>query len=370
MKNFFFFLITISLFSSVALAGERDTSRYEEKTEITVKGIVTPKIVQYNTHSPIEGETLLLTDFIKTVPHRWMRTTPIIDNTNLTVSNISSPFSGTPSALLDQNNSTLFAFEPQENGNYSVTISFAEPTVVRSVDINLGSGIIPPKKVSVSAVFADGKNGKLISRGDFSPVLELPNLGNPISLSFIFETPHVLQIADISFTGEQKELQTNSILFFAEEGKTYTLYSKPHFGYATYTPDPQPLVNDEKTPIFSLPPAQKNPAFHNDFDGDGILDEKDLCPKDADSNNTDIDTNGRGDVCEDPDIDGIFSIKDNCPFVYNPGQEDKDQDKKGNACDTEENRWTENNPFLFWSIMGGIVVLLGGIMWNTIRKKS
>ncbi len=104
-----------------------------------------------------------------------------------------------------------------------------------------------------------------------------------------------------------------------------------------------------------------------DKDLDGLGDNCDLCPEDADSTNLDTDGDGIGDVCdgcptlaettgrdtdgdgftdicdlcvliaspenEDLDGDGIGDVCDNCPAAVNPKQEDRDRDGLGDACD-------------------------------------
>jgi hypothetical protein len=79
-----------------------------------------------------------------------------------------------------------------------------------------------------------------------------------------------------------------------------------------------------------------------DSDGDGYGDPGypendcpvDNCPEVRNIDQTDMDTDGIGDVC-DPDIDGdgILNANDNCIFVYNPLQEDLDSDNAGDSCD-------------------------------------
>lgn len=76
----------------------------------------------------------------------------------------------------------------------------------------------------------------------------------------------------------------------------------------------------------------------NDRDGDGILDESDNCPDITNSDQKDDDGDGIGNVCDDEnnidtDGDGIANEEDNCPNDANPGQEDDDNDGLGNPCD-------------------------------------
>lgn len=105
----------------------------------------------------------------------------------------------------------------------------------------------------------------------------------------------------------------------------------------------RPTRIDSNTPVFDLPASKRNPDYNLDFDGDGVPDTQDLCPRIADSSNADIDKNGLGDACEAPDQDGRASTNDNCPFVSNRDQTDWDQDGLGDVCDDEENRFTEQS---------------------------
>ncbi len=60
-----------------------------------------------------------------------------------------------------------------------------------------------------------------------------------------------------------------------------------------------------------------------DWDGDGVADPDDNCPRQFDPNNADLDDDGVGDVC------------DNCPLMANRDQNDMDRDGSGDACDTD-----------------------------------
>ena len=70
------------------------------------------------------------------------------------------------------------------------------------------------------------------------------------------------------------------------------------------------------------------------MDGDGICGDVDNCPADANPDQSDMDGDGVGDVCDsDVDGDGIPNEQDNCPTVPNPDQSDEDGDGVGDACD-------------------------------------
>jgi hypothetical protein len=74
-----------------------------------------------------------------------------------------------------------------------------------------------------------------------------------------------------------------------------------------------------------------------DFDGDGIEDAADNCPKDHNPGQEDLDDDAIGDACDkDDDGDFVADGADNCPATFNPFQDDVDGDGQGNACDQDD----------------------------------
>ncbi len=69
-----------------------------------------------------------------------------------------------------------------------------------------------------------------------------------------------------------------------------------------------------------------------DLDGDGVLNDVDVCPQVANADQADSDGNGIGDVCQDTDSDTILDINDNCPEHSNVDQADSDGNGVGDAC--------------------------------------
>ena len=81
-----------------------------------------------------------------------------------------------------------------------------------------------------------------------------------------------------------------------------------------------------------------------DSDRDGVLNDRDNCPRAANANQADRDRDGDGDACDncpananasqaDRDGDGDGDACDNCPRERNADQRDDDRDGLGNACD-------------------------------------
>jgi hypothetical protein len=74
-----------------------------------------------------------------------------------------------------------------------------------------------------------------------------------------------------------------------------------------------------------------------DEDGDGILDEDDVCPSVADPDQADLDQDGEGDACDaDDDGDGVDDAADNCAATMNADQADNDFDGSGDVCDSDD----------------------------------
>ncbi|MBI5191358.1 MAG: thrombospondin type 3 repeat-containing protein, partial [Nitrospirae bacterium] len=84
-----------------------------------------------------------------------------------------------------------------------------------------------------------------------------------------------------------------------------------------------------------------------DTDSDGIADLSDNCLTTPNPDQSDVDSDGNGDACDDDmDADGYANGSDNCPNVYNTDQADADGDGIGNACDPVCN----NNPVTITSV--------------------
>lgn len=73
-----------------------------------------------------------------------------------------------------------------------------------------------------------------------------------------------------------------------------------------------------------------------DMDNDGFMNAADNCPVKANPTQADLNVNGKGDACEpDMDGDGVLNIADNCPTAANTDQTDSDGNGVGDACDRQ-----------------------------------
>ena len=98
--------------------------------------------------------------------------------------------------------------------------------------------------------------------------------------------------------------------------------------------------DDERSPSGKLPVVlcaqgdEPISAQNPDTDADGISDQCDNCPQTPNPDQSDLDHDGAGDLCDDDDDgDGVPDEQDNCPRVWQHAQDDADGDGVGDACD-------------------------------------
>jgi hypothetical protein len=86
------------------------------------------------------------------------------------------------------------------------------------------------------------------------------------------------------------------------------------------------LSDAERAALRNWPPSC-------DRDGDGVLDDRDVCPAVADAGQGDLDGDGRGDACEDDtDGDGLLDAIERA-IGSDPRRGDSDGDGRGDAAD-------------------------------------
>lgn len=74
-----------------------------------------------------------------------------------------------------------------------------------------------------------------------------------------------------------------------------------------------------------------------DFDLDGLKDEVDNCPDNANASQTDTDADLMGDACDpDDDNDTVLDTTDNCRTVDNLDQANNEGDALGDVCDKDD----------------------------------
>lgn len=162
------------------------------------------------------------------------------------------------------------------------------------------------------------------------------------------------------------------VRWLARPEKSYTIYTNSRH-YVSVKAAEAGQLDGKEIQVIPVPLGQPdpNPVFREpDSDKDSIPDLKDNCVSTPNSDQKDVDSNSRGDACEDFDGDRMINNNDNCPDRPNQFQEDTDGDGMGDACDNEESRPTEQYPWLPWTAMGIAAILIVGMVIKTIHQKK
>lgn len=353
-----------------------DITRFQQKMDFKVTGITTPKVVTYEMTNRL-GRFVSLKNLTKnTVVNFSKKNVSTTPRWTLPVSETSTLIDANTGFIQDDNQSSYITFDANSDTKH---VTFTNPGLwaPSALNLSLGANTSRPKSVTIEAILPGTSQWSVIvDKASFKNQLTFPQI-QPKQIRVLFETNNLLRLSELEWTTTNRQSNhSTQISFWAEEGDEFTLFIQPSFGQkALSINSTNPIRTDSSTPLFTLPSsAPKNPVYNPDFDKDGLNDNHDLCPQVADSSNADLDSNGKGDVCEDPDQDRINSSLDNCPFVANRDQTDTDADGTGDACDDMVNQKSENSELWinlsFGLMILALLALIGRSAWPAIVNKK
>lgn len=295
--------------------------------------------------------------------------TPFLITSNNSTSDRQNLHDNDTNTFVDYNFDTLV----EGNNLARFEFSYKKPIITSSLQYSLAANVQEPKYVTIQITEPGKINPTILVNRQrvYGGIIQFPRTFAQ-QFSLTFEYDQFLRISELGF----KQLETDAIggqylRFLARPGLTYKLYSHPT-GNVPYikTAEVGDLTsNNVKAVTISTAALYDNPLFIvPDSDADGVLNSIDNCAMIQNSDQKDINNNGRGDACEDFDGDGIMNAQDNCPDNPNKVQQDADSDRIGDHCDTEESRLIERLSFLPWV---GLVVGFGVVIFlfrSTLKK--
>jgi Thrombospondin type 3 repeat len=262
--------------------------------------------------------------------------------------------------MIDKNNGTYADFPLPEKGTGQTQIILNGNTPIASSSLT----ILPDKNVKLptSIEIRSRINGQWIivvaNQKMDQPTVHFPQTtSDSWQITFTYDQP--LRISELQLNQDFAAMFSDrAIRFLAQPKHSYRIYLDPDKPVNTSTKETGNLASAQNV-LKILASSQRNPDYTiADTDKDGAPDIRDNCISIANSDQRDIDNNGKGDICDDFDQDGIINSNDNCPDNPNLNQKDSDGDGVGDICDKTESRLTEHYPWIPWVGIGFAAVVL------------
>lgn len=257
--------------------------------------------------------------------------------------------------MLDGDASTFADFVLPETGQGQtrLVLTSSKSITLNKITLLLDQYVALPTSIEVRAVAESGEKIVLArSRMQGTTVVFPKTSAREWNISLTYGQP--LRISELVLNDEDGEVSSIRVLrFLAQPNHSYRIYFDADRSVLMRVGEVGNLFSDADVMHLATIPAQSNTGYVlADTDGDGVPDIRDNCVSTTNSDQVDVNENGRGDVCDDFDKDGVMNMADNCPNDPNYNQADADGDKIGDICDTEESRVTEKYPWLPWVGMG------------------
>ena len=270
---------------------------------------------------------------------------------------------GSLPALMDGNTNTNASFPlPSEGmGRIRMQVNANVVTTVSALTFNFQKNVQLPLSIEIEMVAGDGGTQRVLAETRMnSATVVFPEVTtNNLIITLTYDQP--LRISELTVGQENPATKINAGLrFLAQPKETYTVFMNPD--RLVNTPVSEGGDLRSSTGVIMLAPGRiANNQLYKPFDSDrdGIPSDRDNCQAIANPNQSDVNSNGIGDECDDYDRDGVINSSDNCPDLPNSSQMDTDADGLGDECDDEESRLTEKYQWILWAGLGiGFLTLI------------
>lgn len=272
--------------------------------------------------------------------------------------------------MIDKDTRTYADFILPENtqGQAQITVSSASPITSSILTVLLDNNVALPTTVEIRAL-VDGQNRIVVAsrRMDGQTIRFPQTTSSRWQITFTYGQP--LRISELRLNQDNAvKSNTRAIRFLAQPGHSYRIYFDPDRSVKAPVGESGNLVSAQDVLVVQAVSSQNNPNYIiADTDSDGVPDISDNCVSVSNTDQEDINNNGRGDACDDFDQDGVINSKDNCSDNPNRDQRDTDSDGVGDVCDKEESRITERYPWIPWVGIGFAAVVLIILLALTAR---
>jgi len=281
------------------------------------------------------------------------------------------PSTENPSWMNDKNTETFvdFPLHSTAGGSVRINLTSAKPITSSALTALLANNVALPTSVDIRAAI-DGESRIIVAaqRMDGETVRFPQTTSKEWFVTFTFSQP--LRITELRLLQDNAVVRTaRSVRFLAQPANAYRIYFDPDRSAYALVPEAGDLASAKDVLKLTAIASVANPEYQiADTDKDGVPDIHDNCVSISNTDQTDVNSNGRGDACDDFDQDGFINSKDNCPNNPNREQIDTDGDSAGDACDTEESRITEKYAWIPWVGIGFAALILITLLALTVRS--
>lgn len=374
-----FFLGGVSLLGlmsvsyAVAQSGNREevSQSYRQYKEVINPPIAVPTVVEV----PFGAEFIERFDFavfdvtVNSYEPYFFRRETIVDK--IPISAAAAGALGGAQRMIDDNVRTYSEFSVPESaqGRTEITLSGQRPITSSAITVLLDNYVALPTYVELRAVTNQGPKIVIANRKMTETTIRFPET-TAVSWTLVFTYGQPLRITELKLVQENAaKKDANALRFLAQPNHSYRVYFDPDRHAEFAVGEAGNLSSDKDVLKLSPAPSLRNPAYViADVDKDNVPDVNDNCVSIPNPDQLDVNSNGRGDLCDDFDKDGIINSKDNCPDQPNRDQKDTDGDKKGDVCDKEESRITEKYKWIPWVGIGFAALVLIVLFAVTARS--
>jgi hypothetical protein len=353
-------LFAVMLFSSSSVFAASTTDVFQKQKNVDIGATRVPTVVEV----PFSNDYLesnVFAVYNKTAssfePYYFRKTSNLIPVT----AEIESDYSVDIGAIIDNNFNTYKEFDVSSGiqGRSKIVLIGASPITSNHLTISLDQYVALPNTIEIKASLAGNEKVVVATQKLNNYNIDfLETTADKWIITFTYGQP--LRIAELTLRQNGKKTNNQGLRFLAQPNNSYIVYFNPDKYFNVAVGEAGNLSSNEGVVYLKEITTQNNPNYTlADTDEDSIPDIRDNCVEVSNPDQADLNSNGRGDACDDFDKDGIINIKDNCPNNPNQSQIDSDSDKIGDACDKEESRLTEKYKFIPWL---GIVFAMGTII--------
>lgn len=287
---------------------------------------------------------------------------PISANANQITKNLEKIIDHNPGTYVD------FPLPEDTQGQVLITLTSLSPVTSSSLTILLDQNVSLPTSAEIRAI-VNGQNTIIVANRKINQqTINFPQTTSGTwQITLTYEQP--LRISELQLRQNNSAVtETRALRFLAQPNHSYRIYLDPDKPVNAPSKEAGNLASAQNVLAMTAPSKKNSDYIIADVDKDGISDIRDNCVSIANSDQLDINNNGKGDVCDDFDQDGLINSTDNCPDNPNGNQKDSDGDDIGDVCDKEESRLTEHYPWIPWAGIGFAAVVLVILFIITARS--